>query len=138
MSEPPTEVEAVALRETIVSLVRHAAMQNTTSAAATDRILAAMSPALEARAEVERLRRMADSGTAENFLSCNDDTKRLMFALFVDDSSRRKAAESEVDRLTDILEGLQCHICGEHLSVRPFYRITDAGRDALANLGDPQ
>lgn len=69
-------------------------------------------PALEARAEsLARLQAMADTGTAENFLSCDDETKRLFFAHAVEDSSRRKAAEARATaaeaRVKELEEGLR-------------------------------
>jgi hypothetical protein len=42
---------------------------------------------------------VAQTGTAESFLSLSDDEKRLFFALAVDDSERRKRAELEIERL---------------------------------------
>lgn len=47
-------------------------------------------------ADAERLadlERVAETDTAENFLQCTDDTKRLMFASYLDESERRKRAE---------------------------------------------
>ena len=47
----------------------------------------------------DRLSRLADSGTARNFLECSDDVKRDFFAMAVDDSSRRKRAEEALTAL---------------------------------------
>jgi len=49
--------------------------------------------------EAERwkvLQRLRDTGTAENFLSVDAETKRDFFAMAVDDSERRKRAENAV------------------------------------------
>ena len=45
------------------------------------------------------LERMAATGTAENFLTCDDATKKLYFAMSVEESTRRKVAEERVREL---------------------------------------
>lgn len=50
-------------------------------------------------ATVERLRRMAVTGTAANWLELPDEEKLLWFALCVDESSRRKKAEDRIEEL---------------------------------------
>jgi hypothetical protein len=52
----------------------------------------------------ERLGRMAATGTAESFLAVDDATKRDFFAMAVNDSSRRKAAEVTTSELLATLE----------------------------------
>lgn len=42
---------------------------------------------------LSHLCRLAASGTVDSFMACDDETKRLAFALLCDESSRRKAAE---------------------------------------------
>lgn len=50
--------------------------------------------------------RIMQSGTAESFLKCDDDTKKRLFAMAVDESTRRQqaqealaAAQAEIERL---------------------------------------
>lgn len=43
---------------------------------------------------------MAETGTAANFLLCDDDVKRDFFAMAVSDSTRRKQAEEALALLT--------------------------------------
>lgn len=49
--------------------------------------------------EIKRLHLLADSATADSFLLCDDATKKIAFALMIDESSRRKRAEQRVDEL---------------------------------------
>lgn len=65
-----------------------------------------------------RLRGLAQTGTAENFLACDDDTKRLSFALLIDESSRRKEAEARAETA----ERLLGEVVG---ALEPFAKIAD-------------
>jgi hypothetical protein len=91
-----------------------------------------------------RLRAMAESGTAESFLSCDDETKRLFFAQAVDDSSRRKAAEARAEaaeRRVRELEGVlrrmeaACDAVASGRSREVYLAMIDSGQsDALLAL----
>jgi len=59
------------------------------------------------RAEVERLRRVSETGTVEAWMELDESQKRQWFALAMDDSQRRKVAEVEVEELRAALEGLR-------------------------------
>lgn len=50
-----------------------------------------------AREALDRIRRVAETGTAESFLALSDDDKRKWFALALDESTRRKHAEELLD-----------------------------------------
>ena len=51
---------------------------------------------LESLLELDKLKRMAATGTAENFLQCADETKRSLFAIGIIESSARKKAEERL------------------------------------------
>lgn len=69
----------------------------------------------EARLEIERLRRVSETGTAEAWMELVEPQKRLWFALALEDSRRRKAAEVEAKTLRAVLEGLRDAI-GPHVN----------------------
>ena len=57
----------------------------------------------------ERLKRLAESETAHNFLALDDETKRGIFADYIDESERRKRIESERDQILAALrEAREC------------------------------
>lgn len=51
-------------------------------------------------AMMRSVKRIADTGTAENFLKLSDTDKRRWFAMALEESSRRKAAEQKVEDLS--------------------------------------
>jgi hypothetical protein len=56
------------------------------------------------KAELDRIRRMAGTGSVKNWLKLSDEEKAKCFAMMVRESSRRKEAEAERDALRKALE----------------------------------
>lgn len=90
-------------------------------------------------AELNRIRRMSTTGTAENWLRLPDTDKAMTFALAIEESARRKDAEAEAERLRD---ELRKHACAELEALqkapprKPTAEMLVAG--ANASIGYPE
>ncbi len=104
------------------------------------RIVGALAPEA-ATAKLALLTAMAETGTAEGFLACDDATKKLYFAMCVNESSRRKTAEAratdlaqEVERLTEELAGLSKLEIAQQKRANEATARAERYRTALHNL----
>jgi uncharacterized membrane protein YccC len=70
---------------------------------------------------------MAASKTAESFLACDDDTKRLLFALGVEDSQRRKQAEEALAEAVEMFAAMEQSGAAPDLALDDKVRLL--GRD---------
>lgn len=52
------------------------------------------------------LDRLSATGTAESFLQCDDETKKFVFADWIEESARRKKAERERDEAREAIEAM--------------------------------
>lgn len=90
-----------------------------------------------AEAALDRINRVASCGTVKAFLALPDEDKGRFFALALDDSERRKAAEAKADHLLSV-QGELREALSEPVIERFAYEASVWAKDPAHNIGADQ